>query len=135
MGFEITDSDAISISVTHVDPKKASDFANSLMEEMRQLVQNESDSAQELRTQLLIKTLADALQEMEETQENLKNYALKIAQWLKKISLLTVLRLIKFAWKSEKWLKLQNYCLLSNLVELGKVDRASYEELRSNHPC
>ena len=45
------------------------------MEEIRQMVEEESDASQELRLNYLSETLADALQEMEEAQKNLKDYA------------------------------------------------------------
>ena len=72
-----TNGGAISISVTHSNPQKASDYANNFMEEIRRLVENENATAQKLRLNYLSETLADALQDMEEARENLKNYALK----------------------------------------------------------
>ena len=74
VNFEATDGGAILISVTHLDPKLASNYANTFMDELRRLVEDESIAAQSLRLNYLSKTLADALQEVEETQENLKNY-------------------------------------------------------------
>ena len=47
------------------------------MEEVKQLVEFESDKEQELRLTYLSETLADALQDMEEAQKNLKQYALE----------------------------------------------------------
>ena len=75
--FEMTEGGSIAISVTHVDPKKASDYANTFMEQIRRLVEDESLAAQKLRLNYLSETLADALQEMEKAQKNLKNYALE----------------------------------------------------------
>ena len=42
------------------------------MEEIRQLVEKESNASQALRLNYLSETLADALQDMEKAQENLK---------------------------------------------------------------
>ena len=47
--FAVTDGGAIKISVTHVKAHKASLYANSLMDEIRRLVENESIAAQQLR--------------------------------------------------------------------------------------
>ena len=71
---EISDTfgGSISISVTHSDPKKAAQYANIFMEEIRLLVEYENGAAQDLRLTYLSETLADALQEMEITQQNLK---------------------------------------------------------------
>ena len=77
VAFGLTDGGAIGISVTHVDPQKASYYANSLMNEIRQMVEEESNTSQALRLNYLSETLADALQEMEKAQENYKNYALE----------------------------------------------------------
>ena len=75
--FKVTDGGAIEILVTHIDPEKASYYANGFMAEIRQMVEKESNSSQALRLNYLSETLADALQEMERAQKNLKNYALK----------------------------------------------------------
>ena len=72
-----TNGGAIQISVTHIDPQKASYYANNFMEEIRRMVEQESEAAQILRLNYLSQTLADALQEMEKAQKNLKNYALE----------------------------------------------------------
>ena len=74
--FELTDGGAIQIIVTH-GSEKASNYANNFMEEIRQMVEQESNESLSLRLNYLSETLADALQEMELAQENLKNYALK----------------------------------------------------------
>ena len=70
--FKITDGGAIEISVTHIDPQKASYYANGFMEEIRQMVEEESDASQQLRLNYLSETLADALRM--EKPKILKNY-------------------------------------------------------------
>ena len=70
--FELTDGGAIEISVTHIDPEKASYYANGFMEEIRQLVEEESNASQALRLNYLSETLADALQDMEESTRKFK---------------------------------------------------------------
>ena len=66
---------AIEISVKHEDPAKAAEYANGIMAGLRRLVENENVDAQNRRLAYLSETLADALQDMEAAQENLKNYA------------------------------------------------------------
>ena len=75
--FEVLESGAVAVSVVHIDPIKASNYANYFMEEIRLLVEKESIKAQSLRLDYLSQTLADALQEMETAQENLKIYTLE----------------------------------------------------------
>ena len=50
--FELTDGGAIEISVTHRDPQKASYYANGFMEEIRQMVEEESDAVSRASAQL-----------------------------------------------------------------------------------
>ena len=45
--FEITDGGAIQILVTHINPEKASYYANGFMEKIRQLVEEESATSQQ----------------------------------------------------------------------------------------
>ena len=47
--FDLTAGGAIEILVTHTDPQKASYYANGFMEEIRQVVEEESEASQELR--------------------------------------------------------------------------------------
>ena len=75
--FQETDAGAISIAVTHEDPAKAADYANGFMIELKQLVERESAAAKSRRLNYLSETLADALQEMDRAQKNLKDYALE----------------------------------------------------------
>ena len=42
VAFKLTDGGAIEISVTHIDPKRASFYANGFMEEIRQMVEEET---------------------------------------------------------------------------------------------
>ena len=53
-------------------PQKASNYANYIMEEIKLLVETESDTAKKLQLNYLSETLADALQEMENAEKTLK---------------------------------------------------------------
>ena len=66
--FDTTAADAIKISVTHRDPQKASEYANKFMVEMRHLVKSESILLKNC-VSTIYRTLADALQEMEQAQK------------------------------------------------------------------
>ena len=72
-----TKTGSIYLSVTHENPKKAAFYANSLMELVKKLIESEDNKAQSKRLSYLSETLADALQDMEATQKNLKDYALE----------------------------------------------------------
>ena len=72
-----TDGGAILISVTHKSAEKAAEDANAFMDEIQSLVEQENNEAQNLRLSYLSETLADALQDMERAQKDLKAYVLK----------------------------------------------------------
>lgn len=133
--FGITDGGAIVISVTHTDPEKASYYANNLMEEIRQLVERESIAAQDLRLSYLSETLADALQEMDETQENLKNYALKNSVVARENFFSDSLKLNQIRMEKRKVAEIADLLsVIEEFLRSGNVDNNSYEALRSSHP-
>ena len=65
-----TSAGAIKISVTHENPKLAAEYANQIMELVRQTVAVEEEKAKEMRLSYLAETLADALQDKEIAQQN-----------------------------------------------------------------
>lgn len=133
--FKETKGGALSISVTHVNPKKASEYANIFMEEIGRLVEDESVAAQGLRLNYLSKTLADALQDMEEAQENLKNYALKNSAMAQENFISDSLKLDEYRMEKRKVAEFAD--LLSIIVTFIKsknLDTGSYEALRSSNP-
>ena len=123
------------ISVTHANPEKAADYANKLMEEIRLLVESENNSAQELRLSYLSETLADALQDMEKAQRNLKKYALENSAMAQDNFMAGSLRLDeirKERRKVEEFTDLLN--ILEPLVKSGNLDSGSYEAIQSINP-
>ena len=97
-----TDGGAISISVTHDNPQLAADYANNFMEEVRKLVESENKEALQFRLSYLSETLADALQEMEIAQKNLKEYRLQNSAMAKENLYQEALILIFFVWRNVK---------------------------------
>ena len=72
-----TGAGAIQISVTHTNPELASDYANGLMELVREMIEDQDNTSKAFRLSYLAETLADALQDMEAAQSKLKEYALQ----------------------------------------------------------
>jgi len=133
--FESSESGSISISITHVDPKKASDYANTFMEEIRRLVETESLAAQRFRLNYLSETLADALQEMEKTQENLKDYALKNSALAQENFIADSLKLDQIRMERRKVGEISSLLyVLESFIKSGNLDSSSYEALRSRQP-
>ena len=99
------------------------------------LVQSESRAAVDLQLNYLSKTLADALQEMDNAQENLKNYALENSELAKEIFLSDSLRLDQYRMEKRKVVQIAELLLIiENLVESNNLDNSSFQTLRSNHP-
>ena len=133
--FSLTDAGAISVSVTHVNPKKASEYANNFMDEIKRLVENESATAQDLRLNYLSETLADSLQEMEEAQENLKNYALENSAMAQENFIYDSLKLDQIRMEKRKVEEISDLLfIIEDLIKSGEVDIKSYEKLRSSYP-
>ena len=119
----------------HIDPQKASDYANNFMEEIRRLVESESNTAQELRLNYLSETLADALQEMEETQKNLKDYALENSALAQDIFISDSLELDQMRMEKRKVGEIADLLtIIRDLIKSENLDGDSYEALRSSHP-
>ena len=135
VNLNITDAGAIEIYVKHIDPDKAFSYANKIMEEIRQLVEGESVAAQELRLAYLSETLADALQEMENAQENLKNYALKNSMMAQENFITDSLKLDQIRMEKRKVSEIADLLsVIENLIATEKLDASLYESLRSSHP-
>ena len=133
--FEVTKGSAIEVSVTHVDAEKASYYANGFMEEIRRLVEEESNASQTLRLNYLSETLADALQDMEKAQENLKNYALENSAMAQENFISDSLKLDQIRMEQRKVKEISDLLsIIESFIRSGNLDSNSYEALRSSHP-
>lgn len=132
---ETTDSGAMSISVTHENPNSAAKYANSLMEEIRQLVERESEQEKAIRLSYLSKTLADALQDMDDAQEKLKDYALENSALAQENFISDSLKLDELRMEKRKVDEIENVLsVLDELITTRNFDKDSYEALRSTYP-
>lgn len=133
--FELTEGGAIVISVTHINPQKASFYANNIMEEIRQMVESDSKTAQDLRLTYLSETLADALQEMEDAQKNLKNYALENSALAQENFISDSLKLDQIRMEKRKVQEIAELLsVIESLIKSANLDSKSYEALRSSNP-
>ena len=125
----------IKLLVTHVSPEKASEYANGIMEQIRLLVKDEKNKYQKARLTYLSETLADALQDMEQAQEELKNYALKNSALAQENFISGSLKLDEIRMEKRKVEEISNLLtILESIIKSGNVDRNSYEAIRSSHP-
>ena len=128
-------SNTVTVSVTHVKPKKASEYTNAIMDEIRLLVEYESAAAQNRQLNYLSETLADALQEMEVAQANLKNYTLNNSSLAQENFITDTLKLDDFRVDKRKVKEISDLLyVIEELLRSGKTDNNAYETLRLNHP-
>ena len=105
------------------------------MEEIRQMVENESNDSQALRLNYLSETLADALQEMEEAQKDLKNYALENSAMAQENFISDSLKLDQIRMEKRRVQEIADLLsVIESFIRSGNLDDNSYEALRSNHP-
>ena len=130
-----TDAGAITISVTHEIPEKAANYANELMAFTRDLVLYEQEESTDLRLNYLSETLADALQEMELSQERLKQFALNNSTVSDKSFVAGSLQLDRLRIEREDALEFtETLSRLEELVKLGATDQSAYRALREANP-
>ncbi len=130
-----TGAGAIQISVSHTDPELASNYANGLMELVREMIEDQDNTSKAFRLSYLAETLADALQDMEAAQIKLKEYALQNSAAAKENFVsgsvrLDTLRVEKR--EAEEFMSVLQR--LEELVKLGNLDRETYEALRVSSP-
>ena len=130
-----TDAGAISLSVTHEDPERAAFYANELMEFTRDLVLDEQEESTDLRLNYLSETLADALQEMERSQERLKQFALENSTVADQSFVAGSLQLDRLRVERQDALEFTTTLTrLEELVKLGATDQSAYIALRDANP-
>ena len=130
-----TGAGAIQISVTHINPKLASDYANGLMELVREIIEDQDNTSKASRLSYLAETLADALQDMEAAQSKLKEFALQNSAAARENFVsgsvrLDTLRVEKR--EAEEFMTVLKR--LEKLVKIGNLDREAYETLRVSSP-
>ena len=105
------------------------------MEEIRQMVEEESISARKLRLNYLSETLADSLQEMETAQENLKNYALKNSAMAQENFISDSLKLDQIRMEKRKVEEIADLLsVIEDFIRSENLDANSYKALRLSHP-
>lgn len=75
--FDETEDGSIKITVTHVNPQRAAEIANVIMDKIISNTKNRKDTEQDQHLSYLSNTLAKALRDLEVSQSNLKEFALK----------------------------------------------------------
>ena len=130
-----TPAGAIQISITHENPNHAAEYANQIMELIRQTVETEEEKSKEIRLSYLAETLADALRDMEIAQQKIKNYTLENSAAAQENFIIGSLQLDALRLEqreAEEFLSVLK--TLRELVELGDLDVSAYDALRVATP-
>ncbi|MDB4046218.1 Wzz/FepE/Etk N-terminal domain-containing protein [Amylibacter sp.] len=72
-----TPDGAVKIVVTHVNPQRAAEISNTIMDEIIFTLKNKKNTEQDAQLSYLSSTLAKALNDLEASQSNLKQFALE----------------------------------------------------------
>ena len=95
----------------------------------------ENSASQTARLTYLSETLADALQDMEKAQENLKDYALENSTMAEENFISGSLKLNEIRDEKRKVEEISKLLsILGSLIRSGNLDSGSYDVLRSSHP-
>ena len=126
---------ALSISVLHPDAALAAKYANAIMEETRSLVESEDEVSKEKRLSYLSLTLADALEDMEESQLALKDFALKNSALAQDSFMSGTVKLDDLRMERKEAKEIASILnKLYSLVQNGNTDDQSYQSIRSKYP-
>lgn len=132
---EASKSGVLSISVTHKNPLKAAKYANTIMQETKTLVESENEEAKTLRLQYLSETLADALQEVELTQQRLKIYALENSSLAKENFISESLKLDNLRLEKKQTDEiLEVVAIMLELLNSNSLNDKSHENLKRAYP-
>ncbi|MDA9283494.1 hypothetical protein N9P77_03580, partial [Amylibacter sp.] len=72
-----TPDGAVKIVVTHVNPQRAAEISNTIMDEIISILENKKNTEQDAQLSYLSNTLAKALSDLEASQSSLKQFALE----------------------------------------------------------
>ena len=135
VSFETTDAGALSVVVIHRNAVSAANYANAIMEMTRNLVESEDQIATQLRLSYLSSTLADALEDVESTQQNLKDFALQNSARAQESFLSGSLKLDELRMEMKEAKEIS--AVLDVLIDLVSDENTSqnyYSELKLKYP-
>ena len=77
IALDETPDGAVKIVVTHVNPQRAAEISNTIMDEIISTLENKKNTEQDAQLSYLSNTLAKALSDLEASQSSLKQFALE----------------------------------------------------------
>jgi len=130
-----TEAGAIEISFTHKDAQKASEYANLIMDIVKKLIKTEKEAASNERLGYLTETLADALQEVETSEKNLKEFTLNNTFRAEESFVSSSVELDKLRMERKEVQEISFVLdIIQTYVSKESLDTSLYNKLRADYP-
>ena len=133
--IEETDTSAISISVTHSDPEKASYYANKFMDEILETCSKRKYCFTRIAVIISIRDISRCITRYGERSAKPRDYALKNSALAQENFISDSLKLDNIRMERRKVGEIASVLsILDELTKSGNLNLESYQELRSDHP-
>ena len=133
--IDITKAGAFTIGVLHTNAKTAAEYANRLMGQIKKLIESENEIETERRLTYLSETLADALQELENSQKAYKEYVLINSAAAQENFMSRSLTLDSLRIERREAQEILSVLkVLEDIIKSNNLDEETYEVLRTKYP-
>ena len=130
-----TPDGAVKIVVTHVNPKRAAEIANTVMDEIISTLKTKRNTEQDAQLSYLSNTLAKALSDLEASQSSLKQFALENSALPLESFAARSLQLDGLREQLSRTAELYDAVVaLSSMLQNKTTDQKSYLALRQQFP-
>ncbi|MDB2398564.1 Wzz/FepE/Etk N-terminal domain-containing protein [Planktomarina sp.] len=130
-----TSNGAVRIVVTHVNPQRAAEISNIIMEEIISTLENKRNTEQDAQLSYLSNTLATALSDLEASQSSLKQFALENSALPLESFAARSLQLDGLREQLSRTTELYDAVVaLSSMLQNKTTDQKSYLALRQQFP-
>ncbi|MDB2459757.1 Wzz/FepE/Etk N-terminal domain-containing protein [Planktomarina temperata] len=130
-----TSDGAVRIVVTHVNPQRAAEISNTIMDEIISTLENKRNTEQDAQLSYLSNTLATALSDLEASQSRLKQFALENSALPLESFAARSLQLDGLREQLSRTTELYDAVVaLSSMLQNETTDQESYLALRQQFP-
>ncbi|MDC0505054.1 Wzz/FepE/Etk N-terminal domain-containing protein [Amylibacter sp.] len=130
-----TPDGAVKIVVTHVNPQRAAEISNTIMDEIISTLKNKKNTEQDAQLSYLSNTLAKALSDLEASQSSLKQFALENSALPLESFAARSLQLDGLREQLSRTTELYDAVVaLSSMLQNKTTDQKSYLALRQQFP-
>jgi len=130
-----TPDGAIKIAITHMNPQRAAEISNTIMDEIISTLENKENTEQDAQLSYLSNTLAKALSDLEASQSSLKQFALENSALPLESFAARSLQLDGLREQLSRTTELYDAVVaLSSLLQNETTDQESYLALRQQFP-